>query len=273
MGITPTRISISDYRADVQAMADAVTENTIMMVGSAHAYPYGHVDEIAALGKIAEEQNLWLHVDGCIGGFFLPFAVDLGHQMPAFDFSVPAVRSISADLHKYGYTPRGASLLLMRDETLKRYQGFNFQAWEAGVFNTQTIAGSRPAGAVAAAWAVMNYLGLEGYRGLVQKTLAAKAAMIGALGEVDGLTLCGAPEGGLLAYRGVDGLDMMAVRHGMAEKGWETSVVLDPPGFQMILNSRAGEIVAPFTEDITATIADVRAGRLTVPDVDAAYGV
>lgn len=273
MGITATRVPIREYRADVEAISDAVTENTIMIVGSAHAFPYGHVDEIAALGKIAEENNLWLHVDGCIGGFFLPFAVDLGHKVPAFDFSVAAVCSISADLHKYGYTPRGASLLLMRDEALKGRQGFNFEAWEAGVFNTQTIAGSRPAGAVAAAWAVMNYLGLEGYRGLAEKTLAAKAKMAGALATVDGLELCGAPEGGLLAYRGAGDLDMIAVRHGMAEQGWETSVVLDPPGFQMILNAQSGAIVEPFATDIAAVIADVRAGTLTAPDTDSTYAV
>ena len=273
MGITDIRVPIRDYRADAEVMVGAVTENTIMIVGSAHAFPFGHVDDIAALGRLADEHDLWLHVDACIGGFFLPFAVDLGHAVPPFGFSVGGVRSISADLHKYGYTPRGASLLLLRDEALVRYQRFEFRAWETGVFNTLTVAGSRPAGAVAAAWAVMNYLGFEGYRELVKRTLTAKAQMIDALATVDGLVLCGAPEGGLVAYRGAGDLDLFAVRDGMSGKGWQTSIVLDPPGFQMLLNAESGAIVEPFVEAMRAVVGQVRAGVITAKSADKSYGV
>lgn len=273
MGLVDIRVPIRDYRCDVQAMASAITENTIMIVGSAHAYPFGCVDDITALGKLSEEHGLWLHVDACLGGFFLPFAMDLGQTVPAFDFAVDGVCSISADLHKYGFTPRGTSLLLMRDEALLRYQGFEFNAWETGVFNTKTISGSRPAGAVAAAWAVMNYLGLEGYRGLVERTLAAKARMIDALAAVDGIELCGAPEGGLIAYRGVDGLDALAVRDGLSANGWQTSVTVDPPGFQIMLNAFSGEIVEPFAEEIAEVIGQVRSGQITAARDDLEYGV
>jgi glutamate/tyrosine decarboxylase-like PLP-dependent enzyme len=273
MGIEDVRVPIRDYQADIEAMSQAITPNTIMMVGSAHAYPFGHVDNIEALGDVAAEHDVWLHVDACIGGFFLPFAVDLGHPVPQFDFQVPGVRSMSADLHKYGYTPRGASVLLLRDKTDAGFQGFEFSAWETGVFNTQTISGSRPAGAIAAAWAVLNHLGFEGYRSLVEKTLAAKAAMTSALENVDGLVLCGTPHGGLIAYRGTDGLDMFAVREGMSARGWQTGVTVDPPGFQMILNSLSGDIVEPFVDDISAVIDQVRSGALTATGADMSYGV
>ena len=273
MGITDIRVPIRNYHADVQAMADAVTENTIMIVGSAHAYPFGHVDDITALGSLCEKHNTWLHVDSCVGGFFLPFAVDLGHPVPSFDFSVANVCSMSADLHKYGYTPRGASVMLLRDQAWSQYQGFHFSAWETGVFNTQTISGSRPAGAIAAAWAVMNFLGFDGYRKLVEATLAAKDSMVNALATVDGLELCGTPHGGLIAFRGVDGLDMFAVREGMTANGWQTGVTVDPPGFQMILNAHSGAIVEPFLDEITSVIEQVRSGAITAASGDISYGV
>lgn len=273
MGLEPMRVPIRDYRGDPEAMASAVSPDTFMLVGSAHAYPFGHVDAVARLGEIAAAHDLWLHVDACIGGLFLPFAVGLGHEVPAFDFAVEGVRSISADLHKYGYTPRGASLLLLRDGEDVRFQGFEFSAWQTGVFNTQTVSGSRPAGAVAGAWAVMNHLGHAGYRTLTEQTLAGKQAIVEALDGVEGVALCGAPEGGIIGYRGTDGLDIHAVREGLAARGWQTGVLVDPPGVQMLLNHRSGEIAGELAADMGAVIAQVRSGRLAATGGDMAYGV
>jgi glutamate/tyrosine decarboxylase-like PLP-dependent enzyme len=193
--------------------------------------------------------------------------------VPAFDFAVEGVRSISADLHKYGYTPRGASLLLLRDGEDVRFQGFEFSAWQTGVFNTQTVSGSRPAGAVAGAWAVMNHLGHAGYRTLTEQTLAGKQAIVEALDGVEGVALCGAPEGGIIGYRGTDGLDMHAVREGLAARGWQTGVLVDPPGLQMLLNHRSGDIAGELAADMRAAIAQVRSGGLAATGEDMAYGV
>jgi sphinganine-1-phosphate aldolase len=273
MGLEPVRVPIRDYRADPAAMAEAITDDTFMLVGSAPAYPFGHVDDITAISRMALERDLWLHVDGCIGGFFLPFVRDLGHDVPAFDFAVEGVRSMSADLHKYGYTPRGASLLLLRDEADKRYQGFEFSAWPTGVFNTMTVTGSRPAGAVAGAWAVMNHLGFSGYRDLTEKTLAGKRKIIDALAQVDGVSLCGAPQGGIVGYRGEDGLDMHAVREGLSARGWQMAAIIDPPGFQMLLNHRSGEIAEVLAQELGEAIAEVRDGTRRSTGADMAYGV
>jgi len=272
MELDARRIAVTDYRADAAAMAEAITENTIMIVGSAHAYPYGHVDPIADLATIAAQHDLWLHVDACIGGFFLPFARQLGEDVPAFDFAVPEVRSISADLHKYGYTPRGASLLLLRDAADGDHQGFRFSDWPTGAFNTQTVSGSRPAGAVAGAWAVLRHLGMDGYRDLVGETLAAKREIIAELETIPEIDLCGAPQGGLIAYRGRDGLDMHAVRAGLTTRGWQTGALIDPPGLQMILNHRSAEIVAPLSADLKDVIGLVKAGIVAADGVDIGYG-
>lgn len=273
MGLEDVRVPIRDFRADVAAMEAAVDENTIMIAGSAHAYPFGCVDDISALGAIASERGLWLHVDGCLGGFVLPFAVDLGYDVPPFDLSVDGVSSISADLHKYGYTPRGASMLLLRDEEMAAHQMFRFSAWETGVFNTPTIAGSRPAGAIAGAWAVMNHLGLEGYRRLVGQVLDAKAGMIEALSAIEGIELCGRPEGGVIAWRSTGDLDMYAVRDGLTARGWQTAVTVDPPGFQLLLNPASAASVAPFAADVAEVAEKVRAGEIEATGTDMSYGV
>jgi glutamate/tyrosine decarboxylase-like PLP-dependent enzyme len=149
----------ADLRADVQATADAIDPHTLMLVGSAPCFPYGVVDPIEALGRLALERGVWLHVDACVGGYLAPFAVMNGVQVQPFDFAVPGVASISADLHKYGYAAKGASTLFHRDAAQRAHQVFSFDAWPAGGMTTATAAGTRPGGAIASAWAVMHYLG------------------------------------------------------------------------------------------------------------------
>ena len=152
-----------DYRADVQAMKNAITNNTIMLVGSALGYPHGRIDPITELGELAQSQNLWLHVDACVEGFLAPFVKKLGKPLPAFDLSVPGVCSISSDLHKHGYTGKGASVVLFKNENHYKYSAFDFNDWPRGRYLTRTFTGTRSGGPVACAWAGLNYLGEEGY--------------------------------------------------------------------------------------------------------------
>jgi hypothetical protein len=141
-------------RADVGAIGWALTPDTIMIVGSAPNYPFGVFDPIPELGRLAEQHGLWLHVDACVGGFLAPWVRKLGYDIPPFEFDVPGVSSMSADLHKYGMTAKGASLMLLRDKAQK-YQQFEFDNWERGRYARDRARARRP---VAAARAVMNYL-------------------------------------------------------------------------------------------------------------------
>lgn len=273
MGLSVVRAPLKEYRADIEAMAEAINENTFMIVGSAPAYPMGHVDAIKDIAVLAQKHDLWLHVDCCVGGFFLPFAAALGNPVPDFDFSIPEVCSISVDLHKYGYTARGASLLLLQDETLSRFHNFDFNAWPTGEFNTPTLTGSRPAGAVASAWAVMNYLGYDGYLDRVEKTLQSKKQIIAAVEAVPGIRKVGNPEGGIVAFCCDDGsLDMFAVRDGITERGWQTGVIMDPPGFQVLLNYRHGEVAKELGRDLGEVAELVRQGKITTKGGDLSYG-
>jgi glutamate/tyrosine decarboxylase-like PLP-dependent enzyme len=178
VGVSVRRMSRSPgYRADVEAMAAAVGDQTIMLVGSAPPYPYALVDPIERIAALAEQHGLWMHVDACVGGFVLPFVRELGHPVPPFDFAVPGVMSISADLHKFGYSGRGASLLLLRDKANERYQRFSSGAWPSGTYSTLNFGGSRNGGAIASSWAVMRYLGRSGYRSRVAGILKTKAKL------------------------------------------------------------------------------------------------
>ena len=145
-----------DLRVDLAQAEAAITGNTIMVVGSAPNYPYGTIDDIPKLASMALARGLLCHVDSCLGGFFLPFMRMLGEPVPRFDFEVPGVTSISADLHKYGYSVRGTSTIMYRKPELRRYQFFARTDWAGGLYGSPTMTGSRPGAAIAASWALMN---------------------------------------------------------------------------------------------------------------------
>ena len=130
------------------------------------------VDPITELAALAQSRGLLCHVDACLGGFFLPFAKKLGRDIPPFDFEVPGVTSLSADLHKYGYAAKGASVVLYRSRELRRHQFYTYSEWPGGLYASPSMTGTRPGGAIAAAWAVMHYLGEEGYLDHARRILA-----------------------------------------------------------------------------------------------------
>lgn len=162
LGIDIRRVATTrnDFRADVAAMEGRIDDDTIGLVGSAPNYPFGVIDPIAEIAALAQKRGLWMHVDACVGGYLSPWVKRLGYALPDWDFSVPGVTSISADLHKYGMAPKGASTLLLHSEALKtQYQQFDFRDWERGQYLAYTMQGTRPGGAVAGAWAVLQHLG------------------------------------------------------------------------------------------------------------------
>ncbi len=234
MEIEVRRTALKDYLADAVAMEAAVDDATIMIVGSAPCFPYGLIDPIAALGALAERRDLWLHVDACVGGYIAPFVRMNGADIPPFDFQVPGVRSMSADLHKYGYCAKGASTVFFRSEALKQHMIFEVGDWPAGKMTTPTLAGTRPGGAIAAAWAVMNVLGVDGYRDKHGQVTKARE-IIEAGVKARGFTVIGAPKLGILAFTR-DDLDCMAILGKLYERGWVTSATSQPRGLHLMLS-------------------------------------
>jgi sphinganine-1-phosphate aldolase len=207
------------FRADVAAMADAIDDDTVLLVASAVSYPHGVVDPIPELGALAADRGCLLHVDACIGGWLLPFLRRLGADIGDFDLSVPGVTSISMDLHKYAYTPKGASVVLYRDRSLRRHQLFASASWNGYTVINATMQGTKSGGPMAAAWATLHYLGDEGYLEIARRTHEATQRLIDGVEAIEGLRVLGRPEMSLLAFTSSE-LDLFEVVDAMKERGW-----------------------------------------------------
>ena len=261
LGLTVKRVPVApDFTADVDAMAAAISPNTMMIVGSAPCFPFGVIDEIERLSSLALEHKLWLHVDACVGGYFAPFARLNGVNLPPFDFALPGVRSMSADLHKYGYAAKGASTVFYRSADLREHQLFRFGEWPTGEMATPTLAGTRPGGAIAAAWAVMRYLGQEGYQEKTRIVIETREKYERGLEEIGGFRLWGRHQLGLLAF-GSDEFDMFAVAEGMRDRGWMSANLREPKGMHLMLSPAHSEVADQYLSDMADTVAEVRAGK------------
>ena len=271
LGVRVVRMAESpEWRADVAAMAGAVGSDTIMIVGSAPPYPYGETDPIADIAAVAREHGLWMHVDGCIGGCILPFMRRLGEAVPEFDFAVPGVMSMSVDLHKFGYANKGVSLVLLRDAGLERYQRTSFGDWPAGIYSTANITGSRSGGPLASAWAVMNYLGEEGYLRIFADQRDIKQRLIKGIEDIDGLDVIARPHA-LHFFFGSQDVDIFAVETGMTGKGWSTTRAEQPNSIMLWVNMSHRDVVEEFLRDLQSVVADVRAGRLKAGEDSVVY--
>lgn len=271
LGLEIVRVPLrEDHRADVDAMARAIDERTIMLVGSAPCFPYGLIDPIEDLGRLAEERGLWLHVDACVGGYFAPFACMNGIAVPPFDFEVPGVASISADLHKYGYAAKGASTIFHRSEAQRAYQVFESDAWPAGHMTTPTAAGTRPGGAIASAWAVMNYLGVEGYREKARQVTDTREKLMRAIDAMPGLRTFGDPVLGLFLF-GADDVDVFQVYGRMLARGWFSGLVTDPRAIHMMLSPAHANVADDYLADLEQAVAEVREGGGPGGGVEARY--
>jgi glutamate/tyrosine decarboxylase-like PLP-dependent enzyme len=247
----------SDFRADVKTMRDAITKNTIMMVGSAPSYPHGVVDPISELASIAQDHGILFHTDACVGGFMLPFVRKLSYPVPDFDFSVPGVTSISADLHKYAYAAKPASLVLYRTSELRRYQMFVSTDWPGGIYPSPGVAGSRPGGPVAAAWALLNYLGEEGYLNITSVVMRTAKKLQEGVYAIPGLKVLSDPEMSVFAIAS-DKLDVYELADELSLRGWHLDRQHFPPSLHMTVNFVHEKVADDFLKDLAKAAEAVR---------------
>jgi len=254
MDIEVRRVPVgADLLADVAAMAAAADRQTIMLVGSAPSFPYGLIDPIGALSELAIDKGLWLHVDACVGGYIAPFVRMNGADIPPFDFELPGVSSMSADLHKYGYCAKGASTVLFRSESLHQQMVFDCSDWPGGRMITPTLAGTRPGGAISAAWAVMNYLGIAGYRDKHRQVTDARAAVEEGVRAL-GFEVLGEPKLGIVAFTHKNA-DVFTVYRNMYRKGWFTSLTTEPPALHLMLSPFHQQVVEVYLKDLEDSLA------------------
>ena len=250
----------ADFKADPAAMDAAADADTIMLVGSVPCFPYGVVDPLPALSDLALARGLWLHVDACVGGYFAPFARDLGRPIPPFDLGLPGVASLSADLHKFGFTPKPASTVFYRDGDRAAAQGFDLNVWPNGRFATATLVGTRPGGGVAAAWAVMTFLGRRGYTEIAARLLAMREAYTAGIEEIAGLRVFGRPDLSIIGF-GDPARDIGSLAEGMARRGWVPGLLQDPPGLHMMMSLLHEPVRGRYLADLRAAAAEAHPAR------------
>ena len=265
---TPLR---DDFRANVNAMRAAITKNTVLVVGSAPNYPNGAIDDIPAIASLATEHGVPCHVDACLGGFLLPFVERLGYDVRPWDFRVPGVSSISADLHKYGFSARGASTIMYRDASYRRHQFFAVTDWPGGLYGSPTMTGSRPGGAVAAAWAVLNYLGEDGYTRLAKVIMDTTRKLQEGVRATGELAVLGEPDMSVFAIAS-DSLDIHLVGDALDALGWHPDRQQKPASLHLMVTPAHAAVADDFVADLHEAVRRVKTGEQAPGGRAAVYG-
>jgi glutamate/tyrosine decarboxylase-like PLP-dependent enzyme len=256
VGIRPVPVPVgADFRAVPAAMAAAVDDSCVLVVASAPSYAHGVVDPLAEIAASAAARGVRCHVDACIGGWVLPFAARLGRELPPWTFAVEGVTSISVDLHKYAYTPKGASILLHRTPELRRPQFFASAAWPGYTMLNSTMQSTKSGGPLAAAWAVVRQIGPEGYLRLTEQVLDGMDRLLTGLAEVPALRVLAHPDSTLVAL-GTDGsCDVFTVADEMAARRWYVQPQLSFAGGPPSLHLSLSAATAPHVEEFLAALA------------------
>lgn len=263
-----------DYRADPRAMESAVDANTVLMVASAPAYPQGVIDPVADVASIAANHQLLCHVDACMG-FTLPWLEQLGEIAVPWNFAVPGVTSMSCDLHKFGYTAKGAGVLLHRDKSLRRHQSFVTSDWLGGLYGSPALLGTRSGGGLASAWAVMQHLGADGYRSLAADAISARRTIQAGIEAMNGLSVRGRPDATLIAFGATnpDELDVYAVADMLwSRHGWYVDRQTPPDSLHLTVNAIHRQTAHEFLVDLASIVGQLLAHGGGSGDRTRAYG-
>ena len=257
---------LKDFTADVGAMADAINENTVLVVGSAPQYPQGVVDPIPQIAQLAMQADANCHVDACMGGFVLPFVELVGRHVPPWDFRVDGVTSISADIHKLGYAPKGVSVILHRSKELRRHQTFVFDGWLGGFYASPNLQGTRSGLPMAAAWAVMQHLGIEGYCELTRTMLANADRMREGIAAIDGVHVLGDGRYHLIAMtndpeaRGAS-VDVFALGDALLKRGWFHDRQTPPDSLHSTVSNTNAGVIEEYLVALAECVGEVRGER------------
>lgn len=246
-----------DFRVNIEEMAASINENTSMLVGSAPTFPHGVIDPIEEIAALAQKHKLLCHVDACLGGFMLPFVEDLGYPVAPFDFRVRGVSSISADAHKYGYSAKGASLILYRDPELRKHQFFVSTDWPGGIFASSTFQGSRGGGPLASVWAMIKCLGFEGYREIAEGVMKTVKKIQDGIKNIEGLDVVSNPEMSVFAIRSNE-FNIYEIGDEMANKGWLLDRLQNPACIHLTISKIQTDKEDEFLNDLMDVVSALR---------------
>jgi len=274
-GMPLVRVPVdAGFRADLGALAGAISERTAVVVGSAPSFPHGVIDPIPEIAALAAERGVACHVDACLGGFILPWAERLGYPVPPFDFRLPGVTSMSADTHKYGYAAKGSSVVLYRGRELRQFQYYTVTDWPGGLYLSPTFAGSRPGALSATCWAAMVSIGESGYTEAARRILAAGARIRDGIAAIPGLSVLGDPLW-VVAFGAADGLDIYQVMENMSHRGWSLNGLQLPAAVHIAVTLRHTQpgVADRFLADLTSSVEEVRANPGVSTGMAPVYGM
>ena len=265
-GVEVRRVAVGpDWRADVAAMRNCVDENTVLIVGSAPQYPQGVVDDIVSIAKIASDAQINCHVDACMGGVTLAYLERLGEKIAPWNLQVPGVSSISVDLHKFGYTSKGASVIMYASKHLRSYQGFVTADWLGGMYGSSGVLGTKSGGSMASAWAVMHFLGDDGYLRLTRQAREATLQLASIIRNSPELVLRAEPESTLLCFGAQDPteLNVFAVADELSKRGWYVDRQTPPDSLHCTVNAIHHDKIEWFAKDLRNSVETVLSQRST----------
>jgi glutamate/tyrosine decarboxylase-like PLP-dependent enzyme len=242
-----------DFRAVPAEMEKNITENTVLLVASAPSYPQGVVDPVEAIAAIAKERKILCHVDSCVGGFMLPFLKALNYPIPNFDFSVEGVTSMSADIHKYGYAAKGASIVLYKNAELRKLQFYAYTHWSGGIYGSPSMAGTRPGGSIAAAWAALKFIGMEGYCEKAKICIETTHKLKKAIEAFPELKILSNPDMTILCVAS-DDLDIYEVGDELGILGWTIDRQQLPPSLHLTITPAHEHVIDDFVKDLNIAI-------------------
>jgi glutamate/tyrosine decarboxylase-like PLP-dependent enzyme len=265
-GVESRRSAVGqDWRADIAAMERLIDDNTVMLVASAPQYPQGVVDDVTGIAALASSRGINCHVDACMGGVTLAYLVKLGLPIPAWNLSVPGVTSISVDLHKYGYTSKGASVVMYSSKSLRAHQGFFTDNWLGGMYASSGMLGTKSGGSIASAWAVLRHLGDDGYTALVRQTRNATEQLANHIVAHQHLVLRAYPDSTLICFGAADPsvLNVFAVADELRIRGWYVDRQTPPDSLHCTVNAIHHDKIEAFVVDLDASIESVLNTRLS----------
>jgi glutamate/tyrosine decarboxylase-like PLP-dependent enzyme len=263
LSVKPVVVDIdpNTFKVSAEAMRAAITKNTILLVASAPSYSQGVIDPIAEIGKIAQENDLLFHVDGCVGGLHLSFMRKLGYNIPDYDFNIPGVTSISTDLHKYGYAAKGCSAVMYRSKEIRKYQIFACTDTTAYTLINPTVLSTKSGGPMAGAWAIMNFLGQEGYIRIIQNVQEATRKLIDGINSIDGLHVLGEPSMCMFSFAS-DTINVYQLADEMFKRGWyiqgQFSTSLTPRNLHISVNHGTAPNVDALLKDLRESMEIVK---------------
>ena len=269
-GVEPVLVDVGpDFRADAEAMVGAIEDSTVLVVASAPSYAHGVIDPVATIAAAAAERGVRCHVDACIGGWVLPYAARLGRDVPAWTFDVEGVTSISVDLHKYAYAPKGTSVLLHRTAELRRPQFFASAAWPGYTMLNSTMQSTKSGGPLAGAWATLHTIGDAGYLELARQVLAGVERLVDGISAFAPLRVVAPPDSTLVAFAADDSCDVFTIADAMAREGWWVQPQLSfggqPPTVHLSLSAATAGLVEEFLGALgKAVAAAIDAGPVAV---------